>query len=308
MIECSLLGPAAITSHLVDLGAEVIKVESPAGDYGRKMTWPILRGHVAAAPPRQPGQAVAGARPQGARGDRGVRGPRARRRRRRRGDAARVPRPRWASGTTRLQGAQPEDRDVHDLRVRRHRPVPNLPEPRHRLRRVVGHLQPVLDDEGFTPHPRPGQHRHHRRAPRSAPSASSPRSSARRRPARARAWRSRSPTAAAYFDWYRIETWKGYDDYPDDVVTGNPSDNYERRAARSRRHVGGRALPVLRVVRRPRPVHGVGAVVLAKSGTSIDVSCRRHATRNERRARRRMVAQDGRDDPTRAARVRDPPH
>ena len=44
VIECSLLGPAAITSHLVDLGAEVIKVESPAGDYGRKMTWPIMEG------------------------------------------------------------------------------------------------------------------------------------------------------------------------------------------------------------------------------------------------------------------------
>ena len=41
VIECSMLGPAAITSHLVDFGAEVIKVEAPAGDYGRKMTWPI---------------------------------------------------------------------------------------------------------------------------------------------------------------------------------------------------------------------------------------------------------------------------
>jgi len=37
VIECSLLGPAAITSHLVDLGAEVVKVESPAGDYVRKI-------------------------------------------------------------------------------------------------------------------------------------------------------------------------------------------------------------------------------------------------------------------------------
>jgi len=36
--------------------------------------------------------------------------------------------------------------------------------------------------------------------------------------------------SSAYFDWYRIETWKGYDDYPADVVTGNPSDDYERRA------------------------------------------------------------------------------
>src|SRR3954453_1757401 len=44
VIECSLLGPAAMTSHLVDLGAEVVKVESPAGDYVRKMTWPLIDG------------------------------------------------------------------------------------------------------------------------------------------------------------------------------------------------------------------------------------------------------------------------
>ena len=36
--------------------------------------------------------------------------------------------------------------------------------------------------------------------------------------------------AAAYFDWYRIETWKGYDERPDTEVTGNPTDDYERRA------------------------------------------------------------------------------
>jgi crotonobetainyl-CoA:carnitine CoA-transferase CaiB-like acyl-CoA transferase len=44
VIESSLLGPAAITTHLADLGAEVIKVESPAGDYIREMTWPIIHG------------------------------------------------------------------------------------------------------------------------------------------------------------------------------------------------------------------------------------------------------------------------
>ncbi len=42
VLECSLLGPAALASHLVDLGAEVIKIESPAGDYIRQMTWPII--------------------------------------------------------------------------------------------------------------------------------------------------------------------------------------------------------------------------------------------------------------------------
>ena len=44
VIESSLLGPAAITTHLADMGAEVIKVESPSGDYIREMTWPIIEG------------------------------------------------------------------------------------------------------------------------------------------------------------------------------------------------------------------------------------------------------------------------
>src|ERR1700728_1595657 len=44
ILECSALGPAALTMPLVDLGAEVIKVEPPAGDYIREMTWPIVEG------------------------------------------------------------------------------------------------------------------------------------------------------------------------------------------------------------------------------------------------------------------------
>ena len=44
IIEYSALGPAAVTMPLVDLGAEVIKVEPPAGDYIREMTWPIVEG------------------------------------------------------------------------------------------------------------------------------------------------------------------------------------------------------------------------------------------------------------------------
>ena len=44
VIESSLLGPAAVGMHLADLGAEVIKVEGPGGDYVRKMAFPIVDG------------------------------------------------------------------------------------------------------------------------------------------------------------------------------------------------------------------------------------------------------------------------
>jgi crotonobetainyl-CoA:carnitine CoA-transferase CaiB-like acyl-CoA transferase len=44
IVECSMLGPAAITTTLGDLGADVIKVEPPQGDYVREMTWPIVEG------------------------------------------------------------------------------------------------------------------------------------------------------------------------------------------------------------------------------------------------------------------------
>jgi crotonobetainyl-CoA:carnitine CoA-transferase CaiB-like acyl-CoA transferase len=44
IIESSLLGPAAVGMQLGDLGAEVIKVENPGGDYVRKMAFPIIDG------------------------------------------------------------------------------------------------------------------------------------------------------------------------------------------------------------------------------------------------------------------------
>jgi crotonobetainyl-CoA:carnitine CoA-transferase CaiB-like acyl-CoA transferase len=44
VLDCSLLAPGATAMHLADLGAEVIKIEPPGGDYVRELTWPIVEG------------------------------------------------------------------------------------------------------------------------------------------------------------------------------------------------------------------------------------------------------------------------
>jgi crotonobetainyl-CoA:carnitine CoA-transferase CaiB-like acyl-CoA transferase len=44
VIESSLLGPGHVATFFADLGADVIKVEPPSGDYIRQMTWPIVNG------------------------------------------------------------------------------------------------------------------------------------------------------------------------------------------------------------------------------------------------------------------------
>lgn len=42
VLDCSMLGPGALAGHFVDFGAEVVKIEAPGGDYVRQMTWPIV--------------------------------------------------------------------------------------------------------------------------------------------------------------------------------------------------------------------------------------------------------------------------
>ena len=135
IIECSMLGPGAITTSLADMGADVIKVEPPAGDYIRRMTWPIVEGvslmhlHISRGKKSitldlrtEEGREVFLELVEGCR-------------RRHRGHAPGWPgqaRPRLR----RPQGDQPGDRVLHDLRLRHDRPVQEHAVARPRLRHL----------------------------------------------------------------------------------------------------------------------------------------------------------------------------
>ena len=188
-----MLGPGALTTNLADLGADVIKVEPPQGDYGRQMTWPIVNGvsllflHIS----RGKRSVVLDLRTDAGRetflelvrdADAVVEAMRPGR--------ARAPRPR-------LRGAargQPEDRVRDDLRLRHDRPVPRHAEPRHRVRRVGRDRGAQGRRQRRRVHARARVDRHQRRARCSARSGCSPACCAPARRARAASSRSRSPT------------------------------------------------------------------------------------------------------------------
>jgi crotonobetainyl-CoA:carnitine CoA-transferase CaiB-like acyl-CoA transferase len=227
VVECSLLGPAAITSHLVDLGAEVIKVDSPAGDYGRKMTWPLMEGtsllhlHVNRGKQslvlnlKQP-DAIAVFEDLVRESDVVIEAMRP-------GFLAKM-----GLGYDRLKELNPKIVMCTISGYGATGPYQNLPSHGIAYDAWSGTIQPVVDDEGFC------------RIPDQANigiTAGPAFGAIGILGALVRAGKTgegacmeiAQSDSSAYFDWYRIETWKGYDDYPDDVVTGNPSDDYERR-------------------------------------------------------------------------------
>jgi crotonobetainyl-CoA:carnitine CoA-transferase CaiB-like acyl-CoA transferase len=229
VIECSLLGPAAITSHLVDLGAEVVKVEPPAGDYGRKMTWPLVdgtsllhlhvnRGKQSLVLNLKTPEAIEVFEDL-------VRGADVVVEAMRPGFLAKM-----GLGYDRLKELNPKIVMCTISGYGATGPYQNLPSHGIAYDAWSGTIQPVLDDEGFTHIPDQanigitagpafgaiGILAALVRAEKTGEGAN---------------MEIAQSDSSAYFDWYRIETWKGYDDYPDDVVTGNPSDDWERRPA-----------------------------------------------------------------------------
>jgi len=227
IIECSMLGPGAITTTLADLGADVIKVEPPTGDYIREMSWPIVEGtslmhlHISRGKRSitidlrteegrevflelvKSADAVIEAMRPGGLERRGVGF-----------EACKAVNPRIVFCTISGYGMTGPYKDM----------------PSHGLAYDVwaGLVQPVTTDDGFCAipeHPSVGIH--------AGPLfgalgvlAGITRARATGEPSQLEIAQS---DASAAMDWLRSETYKAYE-RPESEVTGNKADNYERRA------------------------------------------------------------------------------
>lgn len=227
VVECSMLGPAAITSALVDLGAEVIKVEPPAGDYIRAMTWPIVEG-------------VSLMHLHLNRGKRSVTLDL------RSEDGKRVFRDLAKSADVVVEAMRPGALErlgigPTNLRELNRKLVfasisgygatgPYKDYPSHGIAydTWAGIVTPGVDDEGFTYIPEHVSIGIFAAPLYGALSILAAVIRARESGDGADLELAQSDCAAA-FDWYRSETWRAYE-RPESEVTGNPADDYERRA------------------------------------------------------------------------------
>jgi crotonobetainyl-CoA:carnitine CoA-transferase CaiB-like acyl-CoA transferase len=227
IIESSLLGPGAISTHLADLGAEVIKVESPSGDYVREMTWPIINGvslfhlHISRGKQsivldlrkddgvriylelvRHADVVIEAMRP-GSLANRGL-------------------------GYERLRAENPRIVFCNISGYGMTGPYKDLPAHGIAFDTWAGLVNPAYDEEGFCYMPEHASMGMHAGPLFGALGVLAG-------VVRARAtgvgcmMEIGQSDAAAYMDWYRSETWKAYE-RPESEVTGNKADNYERRA------------------------------------------------------------------------------
>jgi crotonobetainyl-CoA:carnitine CoA-transferase CaiB-like acyl-CoA transferase len=227
VIESSLLGPGAITTHLADLGAEVIKVEAPGGDYIREMTWPIVEGvsllhlHVHRGKQslvldlRKP-EAVAVYLDLVRRSDVVVEAMRP-------GSLARR-----GLGYAELSAVNPRIVFCNISGYGMTGPYTDLPAHGIAFDTWAGILNPAVDEEGFTYIPEHASIGIHAGPLIGALGILAAVIRA-RETGKGSELEIGQSDAAAYMDWYRIESWKAYE-RPESEVTGNKADGYVRRA------------------------------------------------------------------------------
>jgi crotonobetainyl-CoA:carnitine CoA-transferase CaiB-like acyl-CoA transferase len=227
VIEVSMLGPAAITSALADLGALVIKVEPPAGDYIRQMTWPIVdgvslmhlhvnRGKRSVVLDLRKDEAKAVFRDLARGADVVVEAMRP-------GALARLD-----LGPEVLRACNPKLVFASISGYGATGPYRDHPSHGIAYDTWAGIVTPATDDEGFAYIPEHVSIGIYAAPLYGALAILAAVIRARSSGAGADLELAQSDCAAA-FDWYRSETWKAYE-RPEDEVTGNPSDGLVRRA------------------------------------------------------------------------------
>ncbi len=227
IIESSLLGPGLITTFFSDLGADVIKVEPPQGDYIRQMTWPIIdgvsllhlhthRGKKSVALNLKTAEGISVYKELVEKADAVVEAMRP-------GTLEKL-----GLGYDILKEINPKLVFCTLSGYGSTGPYQNMPSHGIAYDTWAGLISPDIDELGFT------------RIPKEMPNVGinvgpmlgafallAGITRARETGAGCQIELAQSD-AAAYMDWYRIETWKAYE-RPEDEVTGNPSDDYERR-------------------------------------------------------------------------------
>lgn len=226
MIEVSLLGAAAITTSLADLGADVIKVEPPGGDYGRVMTWPIVegesllflhcnRGKQSIVLDLKTEQGVELFKELVAKADVVVEAMRPGALERR------------GLGYDTLKAINPRIVHIAMSGFGATGPYRDLPSHGIAFDAWAGIVEPAADDDGrctIPPHVSIGLNA----APLYASLGILAGIISAQRTGHGTTIDIGQAEAAAAFDWLRIETWRAYE-RPDTEVTGNASDNFQRR-------------------------------------------------------------------------------
>jgi crotonobetainyl-CoA:carnitine CoA-transferase CaiB-like acyl-CoA transferase len=229
VIESSLLGPGHVATFFADLGADVIKVEPPSGDYIRQMTWPIVdgvsllhlhthRGKRSITLNLKTPEGVQLYKDLVAGADVVIEAMRP-------GSLAKL-----GIGYEDLKKVNPKIVFATLSGYGATGPYKDMPSHGIAFDTWSGIVQPVLDDEGFCHIPPNMPNVGINVGPMLAAIAVLAGVIKARATGEGCEMEMAQSDASAYMDWYRIETERAYR-RPEDEVTGNPSDNYERRPA-----------------------------------------------------------------------------
>lgn len=227
VIESSLLGPGLVATFLADLGADVIKVEPPQGDYIRQMTWPIVEGTSLLHLHTHRGKRSITLDLKSAEGVEVyldlVRGADAVLEAMRPGSLAKL-----GLGYAELAEVNPKIVFCTISGYGATGPYRDWPSHGIAYDTWAGLIPPDVDDDGFSVIPDMPNIGINVGPMIGAMAMLAGIIRARETGEGAQLELAQSD-AAAYMDWYRIETWRAYE-RPQSEVTGNASDDYERRA------------------------------------------------------------------------------